>query len=121
MESLLTSLDTSDISSTPVYKADISDTLLETGFHMYLYLTIEVNGESIRALNHYTNFFENSSPRTIVEAVVNINKVHANDKFSSWDKNPSEYMVEKLELNIGKLDAMFSTQSSLENREKNAI
>ena len=72
----------------------------------------------IKEFVDHQDFFMNASPRNIMEVVVNIYKqdVIENNKVSICGKNPSDYLVETIELDLGKLDSMFSTESSLHGR-----
>ena len=76
------------------------------------------DGEITVAIGDYHEFFMNASPRTIMEVLVNIYKqdLIENGKKSIWGKNPSEYLVEKIDLDLGKLDSISSTESSLHKR-----
>ena len=53
-----------------------------------------------------------------MEDFVNIYKqdVIENNKVSICGKNPSEYLVETIDLDLGKINGRFSTESSLHSR-----
>ena len=86
---------------------------------MFIYLANELNGKTIPRMNSYDEFFKNAPTREIVEAILNIN-IHDHGGSEQWTNPTSNYLIEKIDkalnLNLGILDIIFSSEASLLKR-----
>ena len=110
----------------PLYQKELTVTLLNEATEMYLYLVNCHNEYSFKQQLYYADFFQNASPRTIVLAILNANRLNEikDSKQIPFPKEVTKIFVEKidsaLKLDIGKLDVAHLTQTSLSSRIGNA-
>ena len=88
---------------------------------MYLYLAICPDMDTFNTQTYYQDFFTNASPRTIVETIMNVNKLDALNQ--PWPTSFIEMCIEKfdtiLKLEIGILDIAVSTKTGLLSKVDN--
>ena len=107
----------------PVYKDQITDSLLTSGFHLFHYIARceDIDRESIMMFKKYIELFNSNSTRTILESALEIKNIDRKQKVGRdiWNTSSAdklmEYMDEIFDLNIYKLEVLSSTDYSTED------
>ena len=98
-----------------INQSQITDSLLKSAAEMFIYLTYCPSSDTFNKQIYYADLFATASPRSIVEAVLNMNKVDSSQKGKKQvlPKSVVEKLDTTLKLKIGILDTAFSTKSGL--------
>ena len=133
MEAFLTALEEKlnrikfNSTTEPIYKYRISKTTLDSTFQMFFYLLYCPRSESHDYQSSFFKFLESSSPCTIIEILININKFENTkaNKLEMSGESPIGRMVEVLDgalkLDVGKIDLAFLSKHDLYHKEISSL